>query len=252
MVDELVRMVGAMQGMERFRQDRGGAGRGRGHGPDRVVNGYWIRSATRIPPHPVYDVAGTRRLVRSPSDFLPPPILANSRARLPPLIPPPPPPPSPLPRANSGPARRFPASPSSSVSRSRQRQRQAAGSSAVIPGTIILPSSPFPFPPPPPPPPRPPRNNIHRRFFQRVFHMSQNTSTAPARPRSPSPVRAPSPVGTPPTPSSPPPEPVFSSHGSPSTSSIAETRARLPPPPEESPIPYRPPQRAFAFLNRPQ
>ena len=241
MVDELVRMVGAMKGIDRLRQE--GARRVRLRGQDgSVVSGYQIRGATRIPPHPAHGPGSARRLVRSPTDLLPMPILANSRARLPPLISPPPPPPSPIPNANNSISpRRVPTSTPSSVSRSRLRQ--AARSSAAISRTIIHSSSPSP----PPTPPRPARNNIHRGFFRRVFHMSQNTDadTTPLPPRtpSPSPVRSPSPLD-----SSPPSDPEFSRHASSSVSSIAETRARLPPSPEESPVPYRPP--LFSTLNR--
>jgi hypothetical protein len=270
MVDELIRMVAGMQEIVRLRQGaRGGAGVGGGGGrlqirPDGFVNvnGFWIRSATRVPPYAAHrrDAAGARAraMTRSPSDLLPTPILANSRARLPPLtgIHPPPPPPSPLPTAGS----------ISSVSRSRRQQRAVASSSssAVNSRTIIhqIPSSPSRSrsrSPPPPPPPLRTARNIHRRLFQRVFHMSQNSNVHPrhrTRTRTPSPAaRAPSPLGTPPTPP-PTPQPQssgteFSSYESPSASLITETRTRLPPPPDSSPIPYRPPgQRLFSFLHR--
>ena len=240
MVDELVRMVGAMQETERVRQAAMAGGGGLQIRADGLMNGFWIRSATRLPPYPARGpVSGARRMV-SPSD-----LLANSRARLPPLLTPPPPPPSPPSVADS---RRLPAF-VSSRSRSRQaRQREAASSAAVISRTIILPSSPSP----PPAPPRPARNNIHRRFFHRVFHMSQNANIPASVQRRPSPERTPSPVDIQPPPPPPPsPGPGFGFHESPSASLIAETRTRLPPPPEESPIPYRPPgQRMFSFLNR--
>jgi hypothetical protein len=233
MVDELVRMVGAMQEMERVRQAAMAGG-------DGLMNGFWIRSATRLPPYPARGpVSGGRRMV-SPSD-----LLANSRARLPPLLTSPPPPPSPPSAADS---RRLPASVSS-----RSRSRQPWQAAAVISRTIILPSSPSP----PPAPPPPARNNIHRRFFHRVFHMSQNANIPASGQRRPtSPERMPSPVDIrpyppPPPPPSPSPGPGFGFHESPSASMIAETRTRLPPPSEESPIPYRPPgQRMFSFLNR--
>jgi hypothetical protein len=100
-----------------------------------------------------------------------------------------------------------------------------------------------------------------------VFHMSQSSlprASSPSRvpgpsrmpspgrmpgpSRTPSPGRTPSPPGTPPT---PPPLPSGPGFG-PSASLIAETRARLPPPPEASPIPYHPPgQRRVSFLDRP-
>jgi hypothetical protein len=98
------------------------------------VNGFWVRSATRIPTYMAHrcDAAGTRAraMMRSPSDLLPTPILANSPARLPPLtgVHPSPPPPSPLPTAictNS--ARRFPTT-ISSGSRSCQQQVVAPSS----------------------------------------------------------------------------------------------------------------------------
>jgi hypothetical protein len=288
MVDELVRMVAGMQEIMKPRQGAIGAVGGGGGGgasglqirPDGFVNvnGFWVRSATRIPPYAVHrhDAASARAMTmtRSPSDVLPMPTLAHSRARLPPLtsihLPPPlpPPPPSPLPTANSTtPARgRFPTS-ISLASRSRQ-QHAVTSSPAVISRTtgIILPSSPSRSRSrsrsPPPPPPRTARS-IHRRLFQRVFHTSQNSDTSPRhRMRTPSPAaRAPSPLDTPPmpptpTPTPPPPPPPgtgFSSYESPSASSIAETRTRLPPPLESSPIPYRPPghgQRLFSFLHR--
>ena len=282
MIDELIQMVAGMQEIERLGQGAGGGGGagagGRGRGlqiqPDGFVNvnGYWIRSATRIPPYAAHrrDAGGARAraMTRSPSDLLPTPILANSRARLPPLNgihPPPLPlplPPSPLPTAAGPPAdspRRFPTS-ISSISRSR-RQQDVTSSSAVISRTINLPSPPSrsrsrsPPPPPPPPPPRTARNNIHRRLFRRVFQMSQNSNASPrhrARTPSPAPRAPPSPLGTPPTPPLPQPSGSgFSSYESPSAGLIAETRTRLPPPPDSTPIPYRPPgQRRFSFLHR--
>ena len=79
------------------------------------VNGFWVRSATRIPTYLAHccDAAGTRAraMMRSPSDLLPTPILTNSPARLPPLtgIHPSPPPPLPLPTIIcTNFARRFP------------------------------------------------------------------------------------------------------------------------------------------------
>jgi hypothetical protein len=281
MIDELVRMVAGMQEIVRLRQGAGVGGGGRGGGgglqirPDGFVNvnGFWIRSATRNPPYAVHrrDAAGARTraraMTRSPSDVLLTPILANSRARLPPLTgihpppppgpPPPPPPPSPLPTAGSTNSSRgrFPTS-ISSVSRSRRQQPAVASSpsSAVISHTINLPYSPSRSRSRSRSPP-PPRSNIHRRLFQRVFQMSQNSDAPPRHrhrtARTPSPAaRAPSPLGTPPS----PPQPSgteFSSYESPSASLIAETRTRLPPPPDSSPIPYRPPgQRLFSFLHR--
>src|SRR6267154_5597482 len=224
MVDELVRMVADMQEIVKLRQGAGGGAGGRGGGlqirPNGFVNvdGFWIRSATRIPPHAAHrrDAAGARAraMTRSPSDLLPTPILANSRARLPPLTtthPSPQPPPSEsLPTAGStnSPRGRFPTS-ISSVSRSR-RQHQAvpSSSSAVISRAINLPSSPSRSRSrsrSPPPPPLRTARSIHRRLFQRVFHTSQNSNTPPrhrTRTRTPSPAaRAPSPLVTPtPTP----------------------------------------------------
>lgn len=268
MVDELVRMVAGMQEIMKPRQGAIGAIGGGSGLQIRVdglvnVNGFWVRSATRIPPYAAHrhDAASARAMTmtRSPSDVLPMPNLVNSRARLPPLtsIHLPPPPPSPLPTANSTtPARgRFPTSISSISSASRSRRQHAVTSSpAVISRTtgIILPSS-SPSRSRSPPPPRTARN-IHRRLFQRVFHTSQNSNTPPRhRTRTPSPAaRAPSPLDTPPMPS-PPLGTGFSSYESPSASLIAETRTRLPPPLELSPIPYRPPghgQRLFSFLHR--
>jgi hypothetical protein len=267
MVDELVRMVAGMQEIVAKLQ-QGTAG-GLRIQPDGFVNvnGFWVRSATRIPTYAAYrrDAAGTRAraMTRSPSDLLPTPILANSRARLPPLTgvhpSPPPPPPSPLPTAvSTNSARRFPTT-TSSGSRSRRQQALAPSSpSAEILRTINLPSSPSQSRSRShsrsPQPPRAARN-IHRRLFQRVFHMSQNSNAPPRhRPRTPSPVaRPPSPFGTPTTPQ-PQPQPSgsgFSSYESPSASLITETRTRLPPPLDSSPILYRPPgQRLFSFLHR--
>ncbi|KAI0268503.1 hypothetical protein BGY98DRAFT_1018803 [Russula aff. rugulosa BPL654] len=248
MVDELVRMVAGMQEIV-AKLPQGGLR----IQPDGFVNvnGFWVRSATRIPTYAAHrrDAAGTRAraMTRSPSDLLPTPILANSRARLPPLtgIHPSPPPPSPLATAvSTNSARLF---------RRRLLPQAVAPSSpsAEILRTINLPSSPSQSRTRSrsrsPPPPRAARN--------RVFHMSQNSNSPPRRrPHTPSPAaRPPSPLGTPTTPQ-PQPQPSgsgFSSYESPSASLIAETRTRLPPPPDSSPILHRPPgQRLFSFLHR--
>ena len=279
MVDALVRMVAGMREIAKLRLGEGGAGAGGLQiRPDGFVNvnGFWVRSSTRIPTYSAHrrDAAGARAraraMTRSPSDLLPNPILANSRARLPPLtgIHPSPPPPSPLPTAGSATnfPRRLPAS-ILSASRTRWQQAVVAPPSAEIRPEILrpinLPSSRSRSrrsrsrsPPPPPSPPLPPpwnARNIHRRLFQRVFHASQNSNPASQhRPRTPSPpaARAPSPLGT----ATPLPQPSgsgFSSYESPSGSLIAETRTRLPPSPDLLPIPYRPPgQRLFSFLHR--
>jgi hypothetical protein len=55
MVDELVRMVGAMQETERVRQAAMAGGGGLQIRADGLMNGFWIRSATsatRMPPYP--------------------------------------------------------------------------------------------------------------------------------------------------------------------------------------------------------
>ena len=282
MVDELVRMVAGMQEIVRLRQGAAGGGGGGGEGgqqigrPDGfvIVNGFLVRSATRNPPYAAHrrDAAGTgtraRAMTRSPSDLLPMPILANSRARLPPLTsthPSPPAPPSLLP-TTAGPAnppRRFPRT-TSPVSRSRRQETLLlSSSSAVLSRAINLPTSPSRArsrsrsrspPPAPAPPPRTARN-IHRRLFHRVFQVSQNSNIPPQRhPRTPSPAaRAPSPLEMPPTIQTQP-QPFgsgFSPYESPSASLIAETRTRLPPSPDSQLIPYRPPgQRLFSFLHR--
>jgi hypothetical protein len=253
----LVRMVADMQEILKLRQG------GLQIRPEGFVNvnGFWIR---RIPPYAAHrrEAAGVRAMTRSPSDVLPMPILANSRARLPPLtgIHPTPPVPPFLPTAGStNSQRRFPTS-ISPVSRSRRQQAGASSSSAVISRrTIMLPSSPSRSRSrsrsPPPPPPRTATRNIGQRLIQRVFHMSPIPHVPPRhRTRTPSPAaRSPSPRGTQhPTPPQPQPSGFgFSSYESPSASLIAETGTRLPPPPESSPIPYRPPgQRLFSFLHR--
>ena len=231
MVDELVRMVGAMQKTERVRQAAMTGGGGlqiRAYG---LMNGFWIRSATsatRMPPYPARGaVSGGRRME------------SRQQPRTPPSVPHPAATPSPLSAADS---RRLPASVSS---RSRSRQARQAASSAAV---ISRPSSPSP----PPAPPRPARNDIHLRFFHRVFHISQNANIPASVQRRPSPERTPSPVDIQPPPPPPSPGPGFGFHESPSASLIAETRTRLPPLPKESPIPYRPlGQRMFLFLNRP-
>lgn len=281
MVDELLRMVADMQ--ERLRRGVGGGGGGNGNGdnggrggglqtrPDEFVHvdGVWIRSARRIPPNapPAHrrGAGGARAMTRSPSDLLPTPILANSRARLPPPTGVQPLPPSlsslPTAAAFTNPARRLP---TTSIPGSRRQQQAVTPSplsSAVITRTITFPSSPSRSrsrsrSPPPQPPPQTARN-IHRRLFQRVFHMSQNSNVPPrhrtrTRTRAPSPTaRAPSPLGTPPMPEPQPSGSGFSSYESPSAGLIAETRTRLPPPPESPAILYSPPgQRLFSFLHR--
>ena len=232
MVDELVRMVGAMQETERVRQAAMAGGGGLQIRADGLMNGFWIRSATsatRMPPYPARGpVCGGRRME------------SRQQPRTPPSAPHPAATPSPLSAADS---RRLPASVSS---RSRSRQARQAASSAAV---ISRPSSHSP----PPAPPRPARNDIHLRFFHRVFHISQNANIPASVQRRPSPERTPSPVDIQPPPPPPPsPGPGFGFHESPSASLIAETRTRLPPPPKESPIPNRPlGQRMFLFLNRP-
>ena len=164
------------------------------------------------------------RLVHSSSD---PqgriPILANSRARLPFGE-------SPPRQPSSRPTRSSPLRPTTADDRPVTRSLRNGGSSTTIAPRVS-------------PPPRPPRNP-QRRLFNRLFYNSHSSSTSLSR--IPPPSRVPS-QSTPVTP------PTSSSRASPqSRRLISETRTRLPPPLEESPVPYRPPrQRLFSFLNRP-
>jgi len=198
MVDDLVRMVEEMQRVEQ-----------------------WSTAANdRIP-----RAAGQSRLIRSPSDLTPMPILANTRTRLPPL-------PSPLRPTTSG-------SPSASASVS------ASGSVNRSPHTTASSSR-------TPPPPRAARHaRIHRRLFHihRLFFAPRPSN--PTRQRTPSPRRAssPSPPGTPMMPAGPSSSFAFESRHA---SQMGETRTRLPPPLEAPPISYRAPgQGIFSFLQRP-
>lgn len=157
------------------------------------------------------------RLVRSPSDLTPTPLLANSRARLPPPLLPPAPSGSPrLPPAPGSPsATAVLASISASASLNRLRQTMTAPSRT-------------------PPPPRAQRYaHFHRRLFNRAFFASRASN--PPQPRTPSPRGTPLPPGMPALPGGP------GFHESRQESSIAETRTRLPPPLETPPIPYRAP-----------
>jgi hypothetical protein len=156
------------------------------------------------------------------------PILADSRARLPP-----PPFPgaafvSPPRQPNSRPTRSSPLRPTTADTTrtvARRSPRNGGSSTTIAPRVS--------------PPPRPPRNP-QRRLFNRMFHPSRSSDTILP------PSRVPSPPSTPVTP------PTSSSRASPhSRRLISETRSRLPPPLEVSPVPYRPPgQRLFPFLNR--
>lgn len=172
------------------------------------------------------------RVIRSPSDLTPILILANTRTRLPP------PRPSPLRPPTSG-------SPSASVSASVSANRSPHTHTHTHTATTATSSR-------TPPSPRPARHaRIHRRLFHRVFFAARTSN--PTRQRTPSPRRSPSssPPGTPMMPAGPSSSFAFES---PQASQIGVTRARLPPPLEEPPIPYRAPgqgQRIFSFLQRP-
>ena len=191
MVDDLGRMVEEMQRVEQW---------------SIAANGRIPRSAVQT------------RLIRSPSDLTPMPILANTRTRLPP----------PLPGAPHGPSR-LATSGSGSASRSFHTVTSTVTSSRT------------------PPPTRAGRYaHIHRRLFHRVFFAPRTSN--PTRQRTPSPHRTPSP--SPPDTPMMPPGP--SSFESPQASQIGETRTRLPPPLETPPIPYRAPgQGFFSFIQRP-
>ncbi|KAN0139321.1 hypothetical protein V8E53_002822 [Lactarius tabidus] len=204
MVDELVGLVDEMQERERL----GGFANGLARGP-------------RIP----HSRGG---LVRSSSDLQGMPVLADSRARLPP-------PPIPSAVHRSPPRRPH----SSRPTRSSPLRHTAADSAETSPrggsSTTITPRV--------SPPPRPPRNP-QRRLFSRVFHVPPRDSSSIPLHRIPSPSRVPSPTSTPVTP------PTSSSPAQ--SRLISETRTRLPPPLEASPVPYRPPgQRILSFLGRP-
>ncbi|KAH9053580.1 hypothetical protein EDB87DRAFT_208442 [Lactarius vividus] len=204
MVNELVGLVDEMQERERI----GGFANGLARSP-------------RIP-----QARARAGLVRSSSDLQGTPILANSRARLPP------------PPLSSAAGRSPPRQPSSRPTRSSPLRHTTAdarplplsprngGSSTMAPRFS--------------PPPRPARNP-QRRLFNRVFYISHSSSA----PLSRIPPRVPPPPSTPVTP------PTSGSRESPQPHSISETRTRLPPPLEVSPVPYRPPgQRLFSFLDR--
>jgi hypothetical protein len=204
MVNELVGLVDEMQERERL----GGFANGLARGP-------------RIP----HSRGG---LVRSSSDLQGMPVLADSRARLPP-------PPIPSAAHRSPPRRPH----SSRPTRSSPLRHTAADSAETSPrggsSTTITPRV--------SPPPRPPRNP-QRRLFSRVFHVPPRDSSSIPLHRIPSPSRVPSPTSTPVTP------PTSSSPAQ--SRLISETRTRLPPPLEASPVPYRPPgQRILSFLDRP-
>jgi hypothetical protein len=165
--------------------------------------------------------ARSRLVVRSPSDLTPTPLLANSRARLPPPLQPPAPSGSPrLPTAPGSPsAAAVLASISASASLNRLGQTTTAPSRT-------------------PPPPRAQRYaHFHRRFFHRAFFAPRTSN--PPHPRTPSPRGTPSPPGTPALPGGP------GFHETGQESSIAESRTRLPPPLETPPIPYRAPGQIF-------
>ena len=166
-------------------------------------------------------------LVHSSSDLQGTPMLADSRTRLPP-----PPLPgaagrSPQRHASSRPTRSSPLRHTTADTHPVARSPRSGGSSATIAPHVS-------------PPPRPSRNS-QRRLFNRVFSIS-HSSSAPLS-RIPSPSRAHSPPSAPVTP------PASSSRAQ--SHLISETRTRLPPPLEESPVPYRPPgQRLLSFLSR--
>ncbi|KAI9438177.1 hypothetical protein H4582DRAFT_2148458 [Lactarius indigo] len=167
-------------------------------------------------------------LIHSSSDLQGTPILANSRARLPP-------PPflgaaggSPPRQPSSRPTRSSPLRHTTADTRPVPRSPRNGGSSTIAPRFS--------------PPPRPARNP-QRRLFNRVFYIS-HSSSAPLS-RIPPPSRVPSPPSAPVTP------PTSGSRESPQSRLISETRTRLPPPLGVSPVPYRPPgQRLFSFLDR--
>lgn len=207
MVDELAGLVEEMQERERL----GGFANGLARGP--------------LIPHS----RARAGLVHSSSDLQGMPVLADSRARLPP-------PPLPLPGTASGSP---PRQPSSRPTRSSPLRHTTTHSSETRPlagsSTTITPHA--------SPPPRPPRNP-NRRLFSRVFHVPPSPSSRTPLSRTPSPSRVPTPQiapVTPPTSSLPAQSRL-----------ISETRTRMPPPLEASPVPYRPPgQRILSFLNRP-
>ncbi|KAI9447140.1 hypothetical protein BJY52DRAFT_1313337 [Lactarius psammicola] len=193
MVDELVGLVDEMQERERI----GGFANGLARGP-------------RIP-------QARAGLVHSSSDLQGTRILADSRARLPPL------PPgaaggSPPRQPSSRPTRSSPLRHTATDSRPVARSPRNGASSAIAPRFS--------------PPPRPVRNP-QRRLFNRVLYISHSSSAPLSRPSPPS--RVPSPPSAPVTP------PTSGSRESPQSRLISETRTRLPPPLEVSPVPYRPP-----------
>ena len=211
MVDELVRMVEEMPNYTRIHAY--------------PVNGFSTHA-------PTSRSSVRSRLVRSPSDLTSPPLLANSRARLPPpplrALAPPIPPRLPTPSSPSAVA-----------------AAGAPGAAASVSATSILASAslhrlrqtntPLRTAPPPPPQAAQRYTHIHRRFFPRAFWRTLN-------PPAPAP-RTPSPRGTPAQPAGS----DFPENRQAST--IAETRTRLPPPPDTPPIPYRAPVPGQTFLS---
>ncbi|KAI0249301.1 hypothetical protein BJV78DRAFT_707346 [Lactifluus subvellereus] len=196
MVDELVRMVDDMQERERI----GGFANGLARGP-------------RVP-------ASRSSLVHSSSVLPTTPMLADSRARLPPRPP----------VASRSPLRQI----QHSHSHSHPLHREAA---SELPAAAPLRA---------PPPPRP-AQNPHRRLFNRASYVPRSSGASLSR--------TPSPSRMPPPPNTPEAAAASSSHDRDSQQArptIAETRTRLPPPPQTSPVPYRPPgQRLLSFFGRP-
>jgi hypothetical protein len=159
-------------------------------------------------------------LVHSSSSVLPTTrMLADSRARLPPH--------PPVARRGS-PLR--PIEDSQSHSQSESQRRVSPGASAASLRS--------------PPPPRR-TQSPHRRLFNRMSYVPRSSGVPLSR--TPTSSRTPPPPNTPVVPA------ASSSHGSSQARPmIAETRTRLPPPLETSPVPYRPPgQRLFSFFSRP-
>jgi len=258
MVDELVRMVREMQDAFSSSSREGGGGGGFGFGFS--VNGSRAGRGSRLfahfahVPQGVTMRSGSRarprsRLVRSPSD------LADSRARLPPPLPA-----SPAASSTNGPGNLYPARweeeetssagalPASVSVASRLWQRVAMAESGSSPGLGRY------TPRPPSPRPASAPRDLHQRLFHRTFYTPQGAHHRRSRTPSTSltPSQSASALGT-----IPPPSRSASGSGSGTGASerlqeqvnliLAETRFPL----ESSPIPHRPLQGVFSFLNRP-
>ena len=181
------------------------------------VNGL-PRGPRRVP------AASRSSLIHSSSVLPTTPTLADSRARLPP----------------------HPAPTSRSPLRTVQHSHSPSHSHSQALPQAAAPDSPADPPLHAPPPPRP-AQNPRRRLFNRVFYAPRSSEASLSWTSGPN--RTPSPPNAHVAPAA---SSSRDRDGQQAHSEIAETRARLPPPPQTSPVPYRPPgQRLFSFFNCP-